>query len=67
MARSKETQRAIDKLAKAGAREATPEEYAALKGTTSLTFRLGALGAKAKRGGNPRARTPSLRLARPRY
>jgi hypothetical protein len=50
MARSTETQRAIDKLVKAGVREATPQEYAEAAGTTRLTYRLGGRGAKAKRG-----------------
>jgi hypothetical protein len=48
--RSKGTQRAIDKLARAGVREATAEEYAKEAGTTRLTYRLGKGGAKAKRG-----------------
>ena len=48
MARSKETEQAIAILMKAGAREATPEEYAKEAGTTRLTYRPGMRAAKFK-------------------
>jgi hypothetical protein len=47
---SKETRDALAILAKAGVSEATPEEYAKEAGATRLTYGLGGLGAKAKRG-----------------
>jgi copper homeostasis protein CutC len=41
MTRSRETEEAIAILVKAGAREATPEEYAREAGVTTAHFRLG--------------------------